>query len=207
MKEIIKKIEEKMKNNSQRKKENTALSEGFLEPRSSLDNATIGREKGTKDVDNHLSLTLSYLAGIIDGEGCIRINKYKYKYKRGNKIKVAYAGTLQVEMCAKEVLKVFSDTFGGNITSRKKKDTKPILYCWRVGNQKCKNVLKLLYPYLRAKKKQAKLVIEFQKELAKKNGGGGLPLNKEEIEIRNKFYFKMKSLNNHADTNKSSPKK
>ena len=42
-----------MINNNQRKKENTALSEGSLEPRSSLDNATIDREKGTKDVDNH----------------------------------------------------------------------------------------------------------------------------------------------------------
>jgi len=48
-----------MKNYSQRKKENTALSEGFLESRSSLDNATIGREKGTKDVDNHADISKS----------------------------------------------------------------------------------------------------------------------------------------------------
>ena len=42
-------------NHSQRKKGNTALSEGSLEPRSSLDNAT-DREKGTKDVDNHADI-------------------------------------------------------------------------------------------------------------------------------------------------------
>ena len=45
-------------NNNQRKKENTALSEGSLEPRSSLDNATIGREKGTKEVDNYADIII-----------------------------------------------------------------------------------------------------------------------------------------------------
>lgn len=46
------------KNNTQRKKENTALSEGSLETRSSLDNTTKSREKGAKDVDNYAEIMI-----------------------------------------------------------------------------------------------------------------------------------------------------
>ncbi len=57
-------------------------------------------------------ILFAYLAGIIDGEGCIRIGRANNIKKRTNP---AYAAYVQVGMTDKRVPELLQDTFGGSL--------------------------------------------------------------------------------------------
>ena len=99
-------------------------------------------------------LNLDYIAGFFDGEGCISLSLHG--------LRVILTNT------DKKILKEIQAYFNskGQITSKirnsKDKATKP---CWQLiyWNRQAEKVVVILMPYLRQKRKQAKLALEFQK--------------------------------------------
>ena len=136
---------------------------------------------------------LAYLAGLFDGEGCISI--LKEKDQRGFK-SYRYRLRIQITNTNKSVMDWLNERFNFYITERKdlKKNWKR---CW-VGvrhDRKARNLLVEMLPYLKVKKDEALLAIEFQKHkdtVGTSNGASGLTL--EQIEYRERLKKELSAL-------------
>ncbi len=87
-----------------------------------------------------------YLAGIIDGEGCIRCNN---------------SSRLHVTNTSKILIDWLYETFGGYVWSENKSyipNAKP-RFIWEVSANKLIPILRQVAPYLKIKKEQAYLVL------------------------------------------------
>lgn len=94
----------------------------------------------------------AYLAGILDGEGCITVSKGKYD----NRVVQVY-----VAMCDKQAIDLFHDSFGGCIFYLVQKNPKwTNSWRWSIKSQRAKLVLLELMPYLRVKRRQAETALE-----------------------------------------------
>ena len=131
-------------------------------------------------------ISVKYLAGLVDGEGCIDWafifdKKYNTKYMRPRlRITQAVQGF--------DVIDLLYNNFGGNIEFRKSKnanwsDSKT----WCVHGSKAVTVLNNIKSGLIVKKEQAKLAVSWEKHLK------GLRLKPETIEAANNQMKLMKN--------------
>ena len=104
-------------------------------------------------------ILFSYLAGIVDGEGTIRIGK-------GGSTK--YYASISVGNTNKEVIDLLTKTFGSKTRlERIGVPNRQSMYRWGTsGNLSVPKIIKRLLPYLIIKRKQAEIVLKF---CAKKN--------------------------------------
>ena len=157
--------------------------------------------------DNPQQTVLAYLAGIIDGEGCIRIAKADSKRFSSHNANV------NCGMTHPDAIELLHQTFGGSIrwtqpTCKNASPCKPLRYWYASGTDSVARVLRVLYPYLRTKKKQAAIVLDFcmNKQDGRRPGGVG----QEEHRWREQLYQEVKKLNHRgvaATTEYSSPEK
>ena len=96
---------------------------------------------------------LAYIAGIVDGEGCISVRK------RGIHGSLPLISVVNTNW---EVLKLIKDTFGGSISihNRPKTEASKWCYIWRQSCLPAAETLERLLPYLIVKKKHALLAIQ-----------------------------------------------
>jgi hypothetical protein len=108
---------------------------------------------------------LSYFAGIVDGDGCIRIKKSAQKLM----ISPKYEVVLQVKMTYEPLIKLLAAVFNGTykLTPPSSRTGKS-LYCFAVSGPKAEVTINTLLPYLRTKKQQAKLCLQLR-ELQKQS--------------------------------------
>lgn len=129
-----------------------------------------------------------YLAGIIDGEGCIRIGR--------NKGNGQYVYSICVGMVSKNVIELLRDTFGGTISEECVLGRRSI---WRWNLRKQQELLSCLEkirPYLMVKGEQADLIVKAISERAVRDcTKGPVKLSSEELQFREELYLKMKKLN------------
>jgi hypothetical protein len=95
---------------------------------------------------------LAYIAGYIDGEGCIRWEQH--------------SPCISVETCSPHALKLIKRIFGGTIFSRKregKNQTRRTTHRVRYYGDNCILVIKMIYPYLLEKKDQAEHLMDIYK--------------------------------------------
>lgn len=105
---------------------------------------------------------LSWIAGFVDGEGCVTINA-----KKNIRIPPCYVPVLAVSNTNLKILKTFlkilrpinGSLFLHRPQGQHHKESHRIQY---VG-QNCRDVLKLILPYLKLKKRVADLVLNFPK--------------------------------------------
>lgn len=129
---------------------------------------------------------LSYVAGIIDGEGCIGVHKER-KYQSGT---TKYRMRVIVGNCDKRLVVFLRNNFGGSISNRNTRGNRQVAYAWELSANQAKRFLDMILPYLFLKKDQAKAAIEFQ--------GNGLPMRKatpEEASKRSLLILKLRRLN------------
>ena len=138
-------------------------------------------------------IDLAYMAGILDGEGCIYISKHKPK-KRLNRSTVYCLG-VTISMANAYIPKLFHFAFGGQCffdkTRLKKHPDFQPLWTYRAYADNAINCLRVLLPYLHLKRDEANLAIQSHKKRL-------LPPNKklteEELAVREAQYLLMKSL-------------
>jgi hypothetical protein len=128
---------------------------------------------------------IAYLAGIIDADGCVGIQKYSNCN--------SYRVILTVVQRDMPLIEYLYSTFGGsvNAVSTKRYGKKDFYLRWVVTDKKAMVVLGQCYPYLKLKKSQAFLAQELLE--IKKNG------SKDKDAMRNLF-LNNKSLNSPATT-------
>jgi hypothetical protein len=138
---------------------------------------------------NESSHLPSYIAGIIDGEGCITIKLSRKNSKRAP----CYTSDVAVSMSNEEVIKLLHQRYGGTYWVRTfPNEDWRAMYCWAIGNQGCQRVLEEVLPFLIVKKKQAEFCLKL---CAEKQSGRSVPLTEEEIAYRTSLYLSCKDLN------------
>ena len=133
---------------------------------------------------------LSYLAGLFDGEGSIRISKAigKHVAKSGH----SYTLRVTLRMTDEETVRKFAQYFkheSVRCISNTKPEWKLIWRCDILSNDAL-IVCQTFLPFLGIKKEQAKLGIEFQT-----NRPRGLARGQQEEERLERLYQQMKKLN------------
>jgi hypothetical protein len=104
---------------------------------------------------------LAYAAGLLDGEAYIGIKKNPPK-PGSDRVSASYHHCIQVRMVDEGAIKFLSDLFGGSYSLEKPHAAKGRpLYCWALGNKRAVYALAKVLPYLRVKRRQAEVVLEF----------------------------------------------
>jgi len=88
-----------------------------------------------------------YLAGIIDGEGCVKPN---YLIKNKNLV-----ARCVVSNTSFELVSWLKNNFGGYIRIVKREGNRKIQYWWTLRNKEIKDLFPKIIPYLIIKKKEA----------------------------------------------------
>ena len=111
-------------------------------------------------------MNIAYVAGFIDGEGCVSIGVAKKRYVCPN---------IQVSNTNLTVLKLFKEQFGGSIQNRldKRKNRRPS-WTWWIAANKALKVLEEVKPFLIIKKPQAEILLGLKRCSLKRNKLGRL---------------------------------
>ena len=132
---------------------------------------------------------LAYLAGILDGEGCIHIGKWIGQEGQLPRYRLA----VQISMVDKVPLLLARFAFGGYLRLRKRKNDKwKPLWEWGVGSGSAVECLKDLMPYLHTKKAEAELAIKFQE--SKNHKQNWVRREDKVLAVEEANYILMKSL-------------
>jgi len=108
-------------------------------------------------------VTLAYCAGVIDSDGCVTIKKRRIHETTARKSAgVNLSATVFVRQVESGAVDLLLATFGGTI--RVHGPSTPggrDLYQWAVSNRKAVAAARAILPFLRIKKKQAEILLEF----------------------------------------------
>ena len=128
-----------------------------------------------------------WLAGFFDGEGCI--------YLQCDKRKLAVFG-LQVSITQNDepILKEIQSEFGGTVYRHSGRRC----YRWRITSAPALSFLKAVQPYVRIKKEQVDLAIEFIKTLRKRNSSGSVPMEDFISDRRFEIHNRLKDLKHNV---------
>lgn len=136
---------------------------------------------------------MAYAAGIIDGEGCIMIAKQSSS--------VLYWGCgfyLRVRVSTIDTILApwLDSTFGGHSYITKKRDGYNYPdYHWYICSDKAMRFLEKLLPYLKLKKEEALVAIQFQKQKIKSRNRGRINhLSRKFFESEKKLYWILRNL-------------
>jgi len=142
----------------------------------------------------------AYMAGIIDGEGHIGITKYKTKPRNGRKERMQYDFNVSIVNTNLNLITYLLEKLRNNnikfcVMQRKEKLilNHKLIYVIQISDFQAENFLKIIYPYLVAKKEQADVAFEFRKTFIKNWGRTKVPQNL--MEKREECFQKMKELN------------
>lgn len=161
----------------------------------------------TKDVDRgsavnyHLRMStdteLAWAAGIVDGEGCLHINRHRLQ-ENDRRTNESFRAVLKVTMGHLATIEKLAEIFEiGTIhqhverNSRINRSYSYITQCLQTGH-----VVQMVLPYLITKREEAVLVLDF---LSLPNGdiggsGGNRCQTSEEVEARLRYYWQMRML-------------
>jgi hypothetical protein len=108
---------------------------------------------------------LAYIAGYLDGEGAFSIRRAK---DRSMIQGYRYYLNMRVTSTNKDILLYLKSLFDGTVNEQKLNKNigkwKTAWY-WTIGSRKALKMIKLIYPYLRIKKPQAKIMFKFSKTI------------------------------------------
>lgn len=134
--------------------------------------------------------TIIYTAGLLDGEGSIQINPSHSR----NGGKCYWNLTVQVSSSCESVLRELCDSWGqGAITSWKPRGKYSYRrsFNWRIYSHDAEVFLRTVEPYLRIKRENAQVALEFRKHVGFKKG----QLTPEVSKTRNDLAMKLRELN------------
>lgn len=130
----------------------------------------------------------AYIAGFIDGEGCFSIDK---QYPHGAQFRLVSTDkpTLDYirELC--DYGTVRTTTKSWNSTKWKRP------YLWHINNHDMLKLIDDIFPYLKTKKEQSKVMLKWLKTLRAHGGHKNNPLTAKEVIIRKRAYKDMSRLN------------
>ena len=142
----------------------------------------------------------AYIAGLVDGEGCITIAKRKNgQYKKGKGKPWYYQATVVVSNTDKRIVDFVTSRYGGWITKPKLQENRKQVYNWFVSAEERKRFLQDILQYLVIKKRQAEIILSFPNYVDRGWGGKvSVGRSQEEFEKQRDFWFEIKKLNSRG---------
>lgn len=132
---------------------------------------------------------IAYLAGYWEGEGSLYIHC---------KTRIT-PPTLSVKVSTgdKEIIELFAETFGGNVTVRKPrvKGARRQIYSWDKSGNPAQDFLRVVLPYLRIKKHIAELALTLTFQTF---GGRHDRLTDSELQLRYAVAHEVSAFNNRT---------
>jgi hypothetical protein len=136
----------------------------------------------------------AYLAGIIDGEGCVSVLRSS---TGGNRPSPNFTARIEVTMTSKEIIhwiKRVTKTgtiYPKPVFSRKHKKQ----WRWYANSHSAVSVIRKILPFLILKKRQAKNLLAFQNTAIRKSIRGACALSAFELARKNRYYVISRRLN------------
>lgn len=134
-----------------------------------------------------MSTNLSYLAGIVDGEGCISLEK---RENNNYRIVISVANT------DGRLIDWIFENFGGRIKIHNRGEIHKKSWKWIITGQKAISLIKDIIPFLIVKKNQAELILLLDGKYINYGRGKqelrGVPT--EIMEERSNLYIKLRDL-------------
>lgn len=134
----------------------------------------------------------AYAAGLIDGEGCIRII---HRGRMGGKVFRVGQFTLMVEVTNTDCKMIdwLREKFGGTVSflPESKEENRKARWHWRLAANNALACLDAIYPYVRTKQKQVILGRRFQRYAQRT----GRKQNLRITALHEKFYARLRELN------------
>jgi hypothetical protein len=138
----------------------------------------------------------AYIAGVVDGEGCISLSKTRVKRKTFPFYTYTYHLSLSIGNTNKEIIEYINNVYPSNIYLQAQCGWKKRAYIWKISDTKLVPFLKKIERYLIIKKKQCVLAKQYFNSITKnKIKGFHQMLDEGEVSKREKFYQKFKLLN------------
>ena len=141
-------------------------------------------------MNNWSSEKLSYLAGIIDGEGSITIEIQSQNLRHNRKCDY-YSLRLSVINTNLPLLNWIQDSFGGTVRSRKLVPNRRQCYTWNLYSHKAAEALAACEPYMIVKKNHVTVFLKFASTMTKANSR----LSDELLACRRDWYLQLKHIN------------
>ena len=146
-------------------------------------------------------ISLDYLAGMVDADGCISVGKTK---PSKGALNPSYITRLSVTNTNQQLLQDLKEQFGGNVYKVTKGTSKwKPLGEWVIASSKACFLLELLLPRLRIKRRQAFVCLELQSGIRIGGYNRHLSLARaswaEELERREGLYLRIKELNSGGE--------
>lgn len=132
---------------------------------------------------------VAYLAGFVDGEGCIRVGMNRKK--DGTPF---YYVCMSVHQVNPQPLEMLKNRYGGSIHRTERRGNQRPLYEWISSSLIAVTALRELRPYLVVKADEADLALEFQDRLVTPRRYRHLKLSKDELQLRHEMYLAMRGL-------------
>lgn len=131
----------------------------------------------------------AYVAGLFDGEGWLCLDRLSdTRYSHGT----AFRAVGGLKMREKSLIEALYRQYGGSMFERKPQSrTHSTQYQWVVKGQNLRTLLLEIEPFLRAKKRQARLVQDFLGPEDKR----GRRRSEEDYQLQVEVYNEMKFLN------------
>jgi len=139
---------------------------------------------------------IAYLAGVVDSDGCISIQKRRNCRSYGIILTIVQRDLPLIEY----LYSVFQGSV--NVVSTPRKGYKDFYLRWVVSDTTAIKLLKLILPYLRLKAEQAKTVVELYNEKMKKKDSkiDKRSYTDDSINRQRELFIYIKSLNSPATT-------
>ena len=145
-------------------------------------------------------IDLSYIAGIIDGEGTIGLHRNHFGPKERYRTP-SYMLRIRVKMTDELIVRWLHSICGGRFYySKKQIGNCKSVFEWSIVGKAANKLLLELLPYLKLKKPQAEIGIEFAKTINKTTGFQGILLP-EVVKIREDLRTRIVKLNHRGVLN------
>lgn len=147
-------------------------------------------------------IKLAYLAGVIDSDGCIHIERYVDR-RKGRNNRYQYNVRLQVGVTRMEIINWIEKNFCGETRKysykrESKFQNRNDVINWRISSKQAINLLKELKDYLILKRDRAEIAIEFEKSILTPSESRSPHLKdvkEKKTKLKEELHAKMKILN------------
>ena len=105
--------------------------------------------------------TLAYLAGIMDSDGSVRIERRNVKGMLAHQYRISVRAS---QVSPSPAIELMAKTFGGRVATRESKLPRHRdLACWSLHDKSAANAINALMPHLVVKRRQAELLLELRR--------------------------------------------
>lgn len=142
---------------------------------------------------------MSYFAGIIDGEGCIYIGRFR-RNKKTNALQ--YQTRIEVTNTSEILIDWLVKHIGGSkyaySENQTPKNSRKRVFRWVVSGDLLTELCYAMYPYLVIKKNECDVMLNirktFEKHQTKKGIQGTQPIDEETMKLREKYFHELQAL-------------